>query len=326
MLYLRSRSIYDKSFLEFYLVYDAPNKFLTLPTESLERFRGRLLGPKENFLALPLGPDYELGIIKAHEISLEPCTYKPDDNWINLQGVKSEGPRMASLRTQKDICSDGTWACFADLQPKGGSPTGHKPAVKYKAVFMGLEIDPFVYRLLYWHKKCIYDYANSIGFHCALSDEPRVVYHGTARENVKSILKNGLELTFGMFGQAIYFGSFWKAVRFATLTQEYEKRPGSILRCYSFWSARPVFRFLACDPCACEKCASRDTPSTRIADHLGLWKSSSDFVVAYPELNGPIKNEEYACADKSSIFIDTVGHIVSPNEYHEPWARNILID
>lgn len=326
MLYIRPRTIFENTFLEFYLIY--VNNCLTLPTEILERFNGRLHGPKENFLALPLGPDYDLGILKAHDFSLleQPCTYKPDDNWINLQGVKSLGPNGASLRTKKDICSDGTWACFADLQPKGGSPLGAKPIISYIAVFLGVPIDPFVYRLLYWHRTCIYNYANSIGFVCSLSEEPRVVYHGSAKVNVKSILKNGFELTLGMFGLAIYFGSFWKAVRFATLTQEYEKRQGAVFRCYSFWSERPVLRYMARDPCECEKCLGHDTPGNRVADHLGLWKKSSDFVVAYPELGGPIKNEEYACASNKSIFIDTVGYINSNSEHHDPWDRKKIIE
>jgi len=104
------------------------------------------------------------------------------------------------------------------------------------------------------------------------------------------------------------------------MTQEYQKRPGALLRCLAFWP-KPAMWSIRSDQCKCAECFGKKGQ----ADHLGLWKSTSHWVLAYPEFGGPIKNEEYASADASRLIIDTVGFVECTQKHHEPWDRSQCI-
>jgi hypothetical protein len=351
------------SYLEFFLVYneesvqknplnsygplsypDEPIKELSglsFSKKPLERFESRI---KAKFsISSCLGPDITKGFYTAFtEFESTRPYYTPESIWLSLKFVESQVNEKPAHRTKKDIVRDGVWCTFSDFIPRGGSPdiagyedhmkllenfnayqkvTEQWPTVAHRATFMGIPIKSEVYRLLYAHMDEIYSLARSADFNACRTIEPRVVYHGTAEESLKSIFQHGLRVTYGMFGSAIYFGSFWKACRFSYMTKEYEKRPGAILRCLAFWKD-PALWSIRSDKCACAECFGKKGH----ADHLGLWKAKSHWVLAYPEFGGPIKNEEYACVDSSRIFIDTFGTIECKEKHHEPWDRSQCIN
>ena len=339
IIYLRSRQVLTpsndtKSFLEFYVHYH--NGKLSWPMDHIERFEKRILfdiGQFDYDLNRPLGPNFEHGILGSYEDYQDALknNYVPAYNLktlhVNVYGVHSNGSGP-SKRTFEDITRDGVWITYNDSVPRGGTPTGYDQlgyTVWPKAVFMGLQIDSIVHRTLYSILPDIYKIAYSHGFVCNLKDDPKIFYHGTARDLTLQILEQGFMPTFGMFGHAVYFGSFWKAFRFATMTQDYQKRPGSILRCFAFLSKTPHFReYRNKDPCKCEEC-QRSSRRDPLADHLGLWQYFSDHVVAYPENGSWLKNEEYAVSNGQKIVIDTIGHAEAQTEHHEPWNRNLHI-
>jgi hypothetical protein len=152
---------------------------------------------------------------------------------------------------------------------------------------------------------------------------PHVVYHGTHRDTLKQILHEGLRPTFGMLGHAIYFGSFWKAFRFATLTQDYKKRPGAIMRYYAFWPN--IYMRNLYGPCKCSKCSSSLFAGCLIADHVCEWSKHAPAVMVYPEANKPISNEEFASLDDSMVLLDSVAYATATTDHHEPFNRSLQI-
>lgn len=337
-VYVRQRTVKNNSFLEYYLTFAESLQF---PTAPLERFETRIVSKFS--LAACLGPDVTKGFYTAFkEFNETKNLYTPESIWLSIKFVTSKAPEKAILRTKNDIERDGVWATFSDCVPRGGSPdiAGHEehmallescgkfnalaseswPTVEHRATFMGIPMHSMIYRLLYAHIDEIYEMARASGLDVSKESDPRVVYHGTSQESLKSILSHGLRTTYGMFGPAVYFGTFWKASRFAYMTQDYQKRPGSILRCLAFWP-KPALWSIRSDRCLCAQCYGLKGH----ADHLGLWKEKSNWVLAYPEIGGPIKNEEYAAVDDSKIFIDIIGSIVCTSENHEPWLRTQCI-
>lgn len=338
-VYLRKRTVKSNSFLEYYLVY---TNCLEFPKEPLERFESRV--ESKFSVASCLGPDVSKGFYSAFkEFNETKNLYTPESIWLSIKFVASKPHEKAILRTKEDIERDGVWATFSDCVPRGGSPdiAGHEehmsllescgkfnevfkeswPTVEHRSIYMGVPINSLVYRVLYAHIDELYSLAESSGLQVSKESDPRVVYHGTAQDSLKSILHNGLRTTYGMFGSAVYFGSFWKAARFAYMTQDYQRRTGSILRCLAFWP-KPALWSIRSDRCLCAQCYGLKGH----ADHLGLWKEKSHWVLAYPEFGGPIKNEEYAAINDSKIFIDTIGTIVCASENHEPWLRTQCIN
>ena len=162
------------------------------------------------------------------------------------------------------------------------------------------------------------------------------MYHGTARPTVKNILSEGLRPTYGMLGTAVYLGSFWKAFRFATFTQTYEKRPGAVLRCYCFPTKLPLIKTVSSNRCQCDKCTGGQSGQSGqgdkfgqaglLCDHLGLWQKVTDMVIAWPTPGAPIKNEECAMPDGTLIVVDSVAHVTCHTEHHEPLNRKLLVD
>lgn len=309
MVYTRLQTYGSWSFVEFYVAHDANH--LSFPRAPLKRFQGR------SKHVLDLRPIYGPPLA-SHELTNGPTIIENTMSNFKLS-VYTTDSRASGLskKTHSDIIKNGTWASYHDVVPKGG-PVG--PCV---ATYFGLNVDPLLYRLLYHSMSQIWA-ALKIEWP-TINAHPFVVYHGTARSAVKSILDNGLRATDGMLGHAIYFGSFWKAFRFATLTQDYKKRPGAILRCYAFWT---LPYFMPQDKaCACKKCvgSALGALGSLGIDHDGRWQSLAECVFLYPWPSGPIKNEEYACIDAKKIMIDSVGHCEASTEHHEPLRRDLVI-
>jgi hypothetical protein len=124
-----------------------------------------------------------------------------------------------------------------------------------------------------------------------------------------------------MLGTAIYFGSFWKAFRFSTLTQDYKQRHGAILRCLVFCNGIPQVRTDDSPGCKCTTCSGK---LKGLEDHLGLWQKLCNFVMCMP--GKTIKNEEYATPDFSNVLIESVAYAKCQTEHHEPFNRTVQIE
>lgn len=214
-----------------------------------------------------------------------------------------------SLR-KKETFQDGVWIVESDAVPKGGLPELHVP-------YLATYFDTRVCVDIPW--TVLSEIANVNPWNA-----PVVLYHGTAKETTKLIVKEGLKPSFGMFGTCVYLGTFWKAYRFASLSQTYSPRPGSILRCLSFHT-RPVIRSLYTDPtCACQMCKGTQTYS----DHLETWTSFGDAVYFFPvKLNGTyvVKNMEVAVKDTSKLLLDTVCFVDPGPSPYDPCDRSVRL-
>jgi len=316
-VYLRRR-LCEKisgSFLEVFLVWDPMKGHLSLPKCALERFDSRALGSPWTFLIAQTWPNHEPG---------------PNITVVCTNSVAHKGPIK---RTYEDIVTNGTWCSFHDWSQQGG------PIGPSKSTYFGIPVEAYLDFTFLYTIRSLYDHAKQYWPDLDYYNEPRVVYHGTARDNVRSILSTGLTPTFGMLGTAVYFGTFWKAFRFATRTQDYIKRPGAILRYYAFWP-RVYYKSPRDNACACTKCTKlsnkRGIPKkekeynslvVRFADHDALWHTQHGFdaVIAFPVVDGPIKNAEYACRSDALCLLDSIGHVESTTEHHEPFNRDLTI-
>ena len=233
---------------------------------------------------------------------------------LALYLTDSKAPGITK-KTRADIEKNGTWIAYGDCLLRGGSP-----GVESKSVYYGIPILTTAREAIGQNIFELYAAASKTWPDCIIQNEPYVVYHGTSRESVKSIFDNGLRPTQGMLGKAIYFGTFWKAWRFSCMTQDYDARPGAIMRCYAFWR-QPVIKTPESDKCLCPECGGRKEPPV---DHLALWSKLGDSVIAGP--TSILKNEEYACLINEKIVIDSVGHSTKTSLHHEPLDRSFVID
>ena len=261
-------------------------------------------------LDLPLDPvaRFEGRIVKS-------CTLSGP---IRLCATSSAAPPGIQKRTFADIHKDGFWAVYHDSVPKGG-PIG--PSV---AVVFGIPVAARVHTALYHGIVEAYAAVRDIWPDVSIEHDPWAIYHGTAKSSLGSIMKEGLKPSFGMLGHAVYLGTFWKAFRFATLTQDYQKRPGAVIRVLGFWTKKLGYRTQFNDPCRCSRCGPKGCP---LADHEARWHTlfGHTAVWAIPYAGGPIKNEEYACIDTTTLLMDTVGYATATTDHHEPLNRDFTI-
>jgi hypothetical protein len=298
-LYCRKRSHHDYHFIEFFATFR--NGSLCLPDARVGRFQGRSIGPEDVINPVQYGPLMNLSISRPTYLGSETCCF-------TVIAVDSKSSGIVK-RERSEICANGTWLTYHDVVPKGG-PIG--PSV---AVFYGVPIEHNAFRYLYHGMSRIYESCHKI-WPVKFTD-PFVVYHGTSKANIKSIITSGLKPTHGMLGTAVYFGSFWKAFRFATLSQDYKKRPGAIFRCYAFW-ASPYYKTLQSGPCTCG-C------NTVGADHTASWTSFGDAVFLIPEVGSTVKNEEYASLNSEKVLLDGIAYAEAQTEHHEPLNRSLQI-
>lgn len=218
---------------------------------------------------------------------------------------------------KKETFSDGAWIVESDSIAKGGlSDVDAGLNIPYLAVYFGVAVDVTVP----W--KDLYRLTRT-------EDGPVVLYHGTAKQNVKSILKTGLVPSFGMFGTAVYFGSFWKAYRFATLTQDYQPRDGAIFRALCFWKTA-VVRNLCVPVCHCDLCKGKET----YADHLETWTGCQCVYLFPAKVKDPqnpfgaryeVKNFEVASKDTENVLLDTVCYVAGRPGPYNPCDRSVSV-
>jgi hypothetical protein len=233
-----------------------------------------------------------------------------------IMEIKKSVPQRAAHRTKENILKDGVWLVESDWLPKGGVPAANVPFI---ATFFGIRVQGTERLRKEWSEI-------QEKLEMKKEDAPIVVYHGTSKDYIKSILENGLKPSYGMFGDAIYFGSFWKSYRFACLTQDYQDRHGAIIRCLCFWTKTYLRNHDISPTCMCGNCKGVPT----YADHLQQWaKTGADNVMLYPViLNGSwmIRNEEYAALTDSKVVLDTIGFAKrTTKDNYEPWDRRVSI-
>lgn len=230
-------------------------------------------------------------------------------NITEVKSAYSESHDHVSLKTI--LNGNGIWIVASDCLTRG----------KDLPHFMNIPID----------LKC----ADEIIYHSDQNntyDNPLSLYHGTADNLLNECIKE-LKPSFGMLGNAIYLGTFWKACRFATRDQKYIIRNGSLLRYLVF--SKNMIEYPKNDwKCECSKCKN-DSWAAHISDHLNMWSHTGDAVHASPCLgNGyrndgekkwALKNEEWAvnCPILLTHTADINLNTIEP--HYDPLQRNIYI-
>lgn len=237
-------------------------------------------------------------------------------NSFAIMEIKKSSQQVGAYRTRENILSDGVWLVESDWLPKGGVPFANVP---FLPTYFGIKVQVTEEFKADWPTV-------QEQLHVDKHDAPIVVYHGTSRDYMKSILETGLKPSYGMFGNAIYFGSFWKAYRFACLTQDYKDRNGAIIRCLTFWNKTYLRNHDAMPTCLCTNCKGAPT----YADHLQEWaKTGADNIMLYPVMllgHWVIRNEEYASLSAENIILDTIGLAKrTTTGPYQPWDRTVCI-
>lgn len=149
---------------------------------------------------------------------------------------------------------------------------------------------------------------------------PTVLYHGTELTNVESIRKEGLKSTLGMLGWGVYLGTFWKATRYACLTQDYKPQSGSVFRVFAF----PTNIIELPSPswkCTCG-CSTPD-----IADHTLSLKNDIHVSQSHLSKDGRIKNEEWVIKGKTFLQqCAKINEATFPSPHYDPTFRGTLIN
>ena len=111
--------------------------------------------------------------------------------------------------------------------------------------------------------------------HLTCEPEPLALYHGSGKDKQVSILKHGLFETFGMLGNGVYLGTFYKACRYASRTQTYDIRlDGTIYRCIAFCLPQNTTVYPNDTwTCMCEVCQKANNGFEQVCDHLTSWNT-----------------------------------------------------
>ena len=254
-------------------------------------FHEYLLVPRDGQLCLPKClPDRFKLRVKNHA--------------ANFTEVDSRHHGIMKLKRSDILQGNGIWIVSDDCKARGGY--GEIP---HKRQFMNISIDE--------------DAANAIELHASNNSyvKPLSIYHGTSRTAEESIMRGSLHPSLkGMLGSGIYCGTFWKAVRFACMSQDYHHRDGIIIRLLCFPQATAKF------PnkdwvCPCGNCLKAQKKS-RVSDHDGLWKEFADS--AHVSSCDEIKNEEWALSSKCKFKITHYSDVDSATlggAHHDPLYR-----
>lgn len=236
--------------------------------------------------------------------------------------VESSWSEKCLQITRKDITrGNGVWIVASDCEDKGAF--GDVPGITQ---FMSVLIQKESASTILQVEKNI-----------SSSFSPMSLYHGTANQNIESILEGGLLPTNGMLGHAIYLGTLWKAARFAIMSQEYALRKGCVFRVLAFPSSTQIFP-RADWSCKCMKC-DKDPWAASIADHSGTWQLFYECAHARPTaaFSGAcrdgsqkfiLKNDEWALSPSASFITTHIGEInvsTISGPHHDPLYRGISI-
>jgi len=165
--------------------------------------------------------------------------------------------------------------------------------------------------------------------------QPISVYHGTDY-TLENQVAAGLEETYGMLGYGVYCGTFYKAARFACLTQDYQRRYGTVYRAIAFsYNIReyPMEDYF----CKCERCVKYDW-AAKIADHGSWWKlhgfdgahasasTDSSGLCRDGKAKYPLKNEEWVFPAETLLLthLARIDQRNMPGTY-DPMFRDVQI-
>jgi hypothetical protein len=243
--------------------------------------------------------------------------------------------------TQARLQQHGAWAVDSDFVARGALP---ESGVLGAATLWNIPICASAREA--WALACEATLPGDI--------EPLAVYHGTTRAALTGISARGFEASHGMLGHAVYVGTFWKAVRYASRTANYALRaPGDAVIVRAYVNVGRCVEFDGTgDPCVCATCittraktAARalrqglspdlDRERTRVADHAGAWYNVHHFDTAHVPVvksTGALgmyvtRNEEWAVAASKSKRLWAQGvaglDMTSVSQPHwDPMQRN----
>jgi hypothetical protein len=170
-----------------------------------------------------------------------------DVHGIPIFHVDSAAFSKPVLTNAESITHNGVWVVPADARAAGSLPDF---GIRERRCVFGIHI---LYTEEFLAAVCAH-------FPSAAALPTHVLYHGTAAEAWEGICASGLEPTFGMLGTGVYMGTFWKATRFAALTQSYQPRKdGIILRAYVHAPRLYTFDDMLFRPaydCPCARCTA----------------------------------------------------------------------
>jgi hypothetical protein len=212
-----------------------------------------------------------------------------------------------------------SWLCYEDFSLQGAYE-----GVDGKATYFDKELGP---------QSCDYVHEFFSELENAASPNtkllrPLIMYHGTSRENAIEIIRlNKFNETFGMLGNGVYFGSFYKACRFAARDQNYIfRKQGSILRCLVFVNTKDILSLPKPQySCQCETCSREQTKFKSICDHESTWREKHFKGCCACACKNLLKNSEWVFPSNELIFIETVADLdmSSINRPHyNPLQRN----
>lgn len=295
----RHRTYQQHTFLEFLLVYDNLSQTLQLPSTIPERYLKRIL-------------------------------WKSIDNSIVFVESSYDNLNLQLVSSSDIMNGNGIWILENDCLAKGSF--GSK--VKGISQFLTFEINEHTSQKIQEVSLQIQSQTSQI------FSKPLSLYHGTSSENLPLIKKKGFEVSKdGMLGgQSIYFGTIWKAARFATKTQSYKDiTNGIIIRTVIFPASMisvPRDGWI----CQCtEKCkGNKDHWGSLVSDHNAEWQITYDCIHAKVIVNEKeqnnkkcvLRNEEWAI--KQAVpqlkthysFMDPKS---LPGPHYDPLHRNIKI-
>jgi len=217
--------------------------------------------------------------------------------------VRSHGFFCDEITSDKIKKSNGIWLVANDCVPKGENKFENIPG---RSQFYDMEIvdkdAAFITKLFdrVWPQSTSF---------------PLSLYHGTMKVKREGIVHSGgLEESFGMLGDAVYLGTFWKASRFAAFDKKYHPQEGEVYRTLVFVKE---FQQFPLEHWECFCCG------LDISDHKGIWKLLFDGAhVNVGNKKGDLRNEEWAVKQRVQFITHVAG--IQPYEY-TPYKRNIKI-
>jgi len=158
---------------------------------------------------------------------------------------------------------DLIWLVSDDFTPRGGFQPEN---VEEKPMYFDTAISKTDSLKVLRHKHDI-----SQLLHCNI--EPLALYHGSGADKSDLIIKQGLKPSFGMLGDAVYLGTFFKACRYASRHQNYEfRKEGVIFRCLAFALPTKTKHYpLNGYACTCKKCTDEKSGFEKVSDHFAQW-------------------------------------------------------
>jgi len=217
--------------------------------------------------------------------------------------VKSTAFPCDEISSEKLKNSNGVWIVPNDCMPKGENKF---EKIAGKAQFYDIEIcEKDASHIL---KLCSKVWPGSQTY-------PMSLYHGTSKNRREEIVHDGgLQETFGMLGDAVYLGTFWKASRFAAFDKNYHAQEGEVYRTLVFVKE---FQEFPLEHWACFCC------DLDISDHKGIWKLLFDGAhVNIGNTKGKLRNEEWAVKQR----VQFITHVAGIQSYeYTPYKRNIKI-